>query len=322
MVTRLIIHGRRVIGVDFTRPGGRHEMWLRRGDPVRRRLQLAAAAPALGDRRRRTPARVGSTCATTSRAWPSTCRITSRSTSSTPARSRCPSTRVAMAVAMDRPAVAGPARARRVEPLRGRRVHAQQRRRRVSEPDVPLPAHRRRYDGSAPAGGHGYQVHVGPMYSDAGGRSASRRAIRGPNRRCASTTCRRRRTGGSGWKRSVTPAGSSASRRSPRSTAASCLRARRSRPTTRSCLGRQGRGDGAAPFVHLPDGVDELSVLDPATMRVHGLRGLRVVDASVVAVRDQRQHLCARDDGGREGGRPDPRQRPAAGRAGRVLPVG
>ena len=26
-----------------------------------------------------------------------------------------------------------------------------------------------RYDGSAPAGGHGYQVHVGPMYSDARG---------------------------------------------------------------------------------------------------------------------------------------------------------
>ena len=28
-------------------------------------------------------------------------------------------------------------------------------------------------------------------------------------------------------------------------------------------------------------GVDEMSVLDPATMRVHGLDGLRVVDASV-----------------------------------------
>ena len=26
-----------------------------------------------------------------------------------------------------------------------------------------------RYDGSAPAGGHGYQVHIGPMYSDARG---------------------------------------------------------------------------------------------------------------------------------------------------------
>ena len=26
-----------------------------------------------------------------------------------------------------------------------------------------------RYDGTAPKGGHGYQVHVGPMYSDARG---------------------------------------------------------------------------------------------------------------------------------------------------------
>ena len=26
-----------------------------------------------------------------------------------------------------------------------------------------------RYDGSSPAGGHGYQVHVGPVYSDAVG---------------------------------------------------------------------------------------------------------------------------------------------------------
>ena len=26
-----------------------------------------------------------------------------------------------------------------------------------------------RYDGSQPAGGHGYQVHIGPMYSDSRG---------------------------------------------------------------------------------------------------------------------------------------------------------
>ncbi len=29
-------------------------------------------------------------------------------------------------------------------------------------------------------------------------------------------------------------------------------------------------------------GVDEMSVVDPSTMRVHGLEGLRVVDASVM----------------------------------------
>ena len=63
----------------------------RRGRPLRRRDQLAPAAPALRrrrrgraararDRRRRRPAR----------AWARTCRTTSRSTSSTPARSRSP----------------------------------------------------------------------------------------------------------------------------------------------------------------------------------------------------------------------------------------
>ena len=64
-------------------------------------------------------------------------------------------------------------------------------------------------------------------------------------------------------------------------------------------------------------GVDDASVLDPLTMRVHGLDGLRVVDASVDAVRHQRQHLRAGDDARREGRRPHPRQHAAAARADR-----
>ena len=36
------------------------------------------------------------------------------------------------------------------------------------------------------------------------------------------------------------------------------------------------------PVVHLPLGTDDASVVDPLTMRVHGLDGLRVVDASVM----------------------------------------
>ena len=43
---------------------------------------------------------------------------------------------------VDRAAVAVPPRPRRDEPLRGGRLRAQQRRRRLPQPDVPLPAHR------------------------------------------------------------------------------------------------------------------------------------------------------------------------------------
>ncbi len=47
-----------------------------------------------------------------------------------------------------------------------------------------------RYDGSAPAGGHGYQVHIGPMNSDARGSVRITSADPAASRRCGSTTCR------------------------------------------------------------------------------------------------------------------------------------
>ena len=55
-----------------------------------------------------------------------------------------------------------------------------------------------RYDGSARPAGHGYQVHVGPMYSDARGAVGSSRPIRECIRRCVSTTSRPIRIGASG----------------------------------------------------------------------------------------------------------------------------
>ena len=79
------------------------------------------------------------------RASARTCRTTSRSTSSTRARSRS-SMQPALAEvapAVDRlPVAVLPPRPRRDEPLRGRRLRPQQRRRRLPEPDVPLPAAR------------------------------------------------------------------------------------------------------------------------------------------------------------------------------------
>ena len=62
-----------------------------------------------------------------------------------------------------------------------------------------------RYDGSSPAGGHGYQVHIGPMYSDSRGTVKITSPIRGCIRRCGSTTCPRGRTGGNGSRRSGSP---------------------------------------------------------------------------------------------------------------------
>ena len=90
MVTGLVIEGTRVTGVDYRRPGlGARRARGRRGDPVRRRDQLPAAAAALRHRPARAP-RAGSASPSsrTSPASAATCRTTSRSTSSTPPSSR------------------------------------------------------------------------------------------------------------------------------------------------------------------------------------------------------------------------------------------
>ena len=59
-------------------------------------------------------------------------------------------------------------------------------------------------------------------------------------------------------------------------------------------------------------GTDEMSVVDPRRCASTAVDGLRVVDASVFLVRHERQHLRPGDDGGREGGGPDPGNTPLA----------
>jgi choline dehydrogenase len=140
-----------------------------------------------------------------------------------------------------------------------------------------------RYDGSSPAGGHGYQVHVGPMYSDSRGsvRIVSRDPAVHPALRFnyLSTPTDRRE-----WAEAIRvtrdilnqPAFDeyNAGELSPGTEVATEEQildwVRRDAETALhpSCTAKMGTGADA--------------VTDPATMRVHGLDGLRIVDASVM----------------------------------------
>ena len=220
-----------------------------------------------------------------------------------------------VAAAVDRlPVALPPARARGDQPLRGRRLRPLQRRRRLPQPDVPLPAARdplRR---------------LGP-----GGRP------RLPGARRADVL-RRARVGEDHVRRSARPPGAAlqlpvdrpgpprVGRGDPRRAARSST----SPPSTRSTAARlspgpavetdeqildwvaPGRRDRAPPVLHRRMGTDELSVVDPATHA--GPRPRRAARRGRLghALRHQRQHLRAGDDGRREGRRPDPRQHAAA----------
>ena len=139
-----------------------------------------------------------------------------------------------------------------------------------------------RYDGSAPASGHGYQVHVGPMYSDSRGSvritSTDPRAHPAIRFDYLSTDQDRRE-----WVEAVRVArhilgqpalaGFDGGETSPGSAV----------DTDEEILAWVARDAETAlhPSCTAKMGTGEGSVVDPLTMRVHGLDGLRVVDASV-----------------------------------------
>ena len=136
-----------------------------------------------------------------------------------------------------------------------------------------------RYDGSAPATGHGYQIHVGPMYSDARGwvRLKSTDPRDKPRLRFnyLSTEQDRRE-----WVEAVTIgreilaqpslADFNGGELSPGSKI-------QSPEEILKWVAEQGE-TALHPSCTCKMGSDALSVVDPSSMRVHGIDNLRIVD--------------------------------------------
>jgi choline dehydrogenase len=139
-----------------------------------------------------------------------------------------------------------------------------------------------RYDGSVPAGEHGYQVHVGPMTSDARGsvKIVSRDARRHPALRFnyLSTEQDRRE-----WVEAIRCARHILNQPALDPFNDGELSPGPAVETDEQILDwvRRDAETALHPSCTCRMGTDELSVLDPGSLRVHGLDGLRVVDASV-----------------------------------------
>jgi choline dehydrogenase len=140
-----------------------------------------------------------------------------------------------------------------------------------------------RYDGSAGAAGHGYQVHIGPMYSDARGSvkivSTDPRVHPALRFNYLSTAQDRRE-----WVEAVRVA-----RRILTQPAFEPYNGGETSPgptveTDQEILDWVARDAETAlhPSCTARMGIDDASVVDPLTMDVRGLDGLKVVDASVM----------------------------------------
>ncbi len=140
-----------------------------------------------------------------------------------------------------------------------------------------------RYDGSQPEGGHGYQVHIGPMYSDSRGTCKITSADPGVHPALRfnylSTPTDRRE-----WVEAIAVARKILTQPAFEDYSAGELSPGPKVETDDEILAWVAKDAETAlhPSCTAKMGADPMAVTDPATMRVHGLDGLRVVDASVM----------------------------------------
>jgi choline dehydrogenase len=141
-----------------------------------------------------------------------------------------------------------------------------------------------RYDGTLPegGGGHGYQVHVGPMYSDA--RGTCKIVSNDPGKKPVllfnylSTDQDRRE-----WIEAIRVTRSILDAPAFAPFSGGEISPGKQVETEEQILEWVGKDAETAlhPSCTTRMGIDDMSVVDPLTMRVRGTRGLRVVDASV-----------------------------------------
>jgi choline dehydrogenase len=142
-----------------------------------------------------------------------------------------------------------------------------------------------RYDGSSPSGGHGYQVHIGPMYSDSSGSvkiTSTDPRVKPAIRFNYLSTERDRRE----WVEAIRTTRRILSQPAFERYDGGEVSPGPSVESDQEIIDWVARDSETAlhPSCTARMGTDPMAVVDPATMRVHGTEGLRVVDASVLPI--------------------------------------